>query len=106
MRVGVLGKPHEGECVPGFTRPNSASPCGKLVTRVLIKLNGHCVKVRHVRMSSLQRSFHSTNKQSCICHVCTFSRLWGSDVLVFGGMWFKIDHSEVKILKQVKNMIQ
>ena len=32
MRVGVLGKPHEGECVPGFTRPNSASPCGKQYT--------------------------------------------------------------------------
>jgi len=29
MRVGVLGRPHQGECLPGFTRPNVASPCGE-----------------------------------------------------------------------------
>ncbi|XP_067932055.1 lactadherin-like [Watersipora subatra] len=27
LRLGVLGKPHEGACAPGFTRPNSESPC-------------------------------------------------------------------------------
>lgn len=30
LRIGLLGKPYEGECVPGFTRPNPQSPCGKL----------------------------------------------------------------------------
>ena len=30
MRVGVMGRQHTGECGVGFTRPNSASPCGKL----------------------------------------------------------------------------
>lgn len=29
MRVGLLGKPYDGDCVPGFTRPNKASPCGE-----------------------------------------------------------------------------
>jgi len=29
LRAGVMGRPHQGDCVPGFTKPNAASPCGK-----------------------------------------------------------------------------
>lgn len=29
MRAGILGRIHTGECGAGFTKPNSASPCGE-----------------------------------------------------------------------------
>ena len=31
MRAGILGRIHTGECGAGFTKPNSASPCGELI---------------------------------------------------------------------------